>query len=203
MEHWPENILIQIFTKDKSVWKAAVKVFGRVTLNPVVQDAARKSLTPETTYVSKNSMGTFKYVITHDRCMLHCLTGPAVLTKKYDEKWYKYGELHRENGYAVQYTKGQRFWYQNGSLHRENGGPAAIFGDGNLEWRVHGVLNRPHSGPNSGPAKIYPDGKLEWYKDGLLHRPCSYSNAEYNIGGPAVMYNDGTEEFWVDGVRIA
>lgn len=42
------------------------------------------------------------------------------------KRWYRGGELHREEGPAIEWYGGSKEWYQNGVLHRV-GGPARIF----------------------------------------------------------------------------
>jgi hypothetical protein len=53
------------------------------------------------------------------------------------ERWYKDGELHREDGPAVIYPDGSKFWYKHGLFHREDG-PAVIVHDGNKKWYLNG-----------------------------------------------------------------
>lgn len=179
----PESVLVKIFTDSFAVWQKVVLAMGKLTMPIEIQMAARNKFL----YTSKNRNGEYHYIILEDRCALHGVAIPAIRKRNYDELWYRFGMRHRENMYAIQYVKGQRFWYYKDKLHRNGAdGPAAIFGDGNLEWREHGVLHRV-----GGPAKIYPDGMLEWYQNGVLH----------NDNGPARLYNDGSEERWIHGVR--
>lgn len=53
-------------------------------------------------------------------------------------RWYKNGELHRENGPAYIDKNGTKVWYQNGLRHREDG-PAVEFGNGYKEWHLNDI----------------------------------------------------------------
>jgi len=43
-----------------------------------------------------------------------------------NERWYKNGIPHRDNGPAVIFNDGCQYWYKNGKYHREDG-PAVIW----------------------------------------------------------------------------
>jgi hypothetical protein len=96
------------------------------------------------------------------------------------KKWYKNGELHREDGPAIITGNGAQHWYQNGELHRE-GGPALVCPYGSQYWYKRGLKHR-----EDGPAVIT-DAYEEWYKHGLKHRE----------DGPAFKhYNNTNIEYW-------
>jgi hypothetical protein len=78
-------------------------------------------------------------------------------------KWYRYNELHRNNGNpAVVYGNGAKFWYQHGKKHRDGDQPATCSSDGSKSWWQHGVLSRKFNLPNI----IYSDGSLLWRYNG-------------------------------------
>ena len=54
------------------------------------------------------------------------------------EKWFKDGELHREDGPAMEYTNGDKYWFINDKYHREYG-PAIEYHDGCKEWFINGT----------------------------------------------------------------
>ena len=37
------------------------------------------------------------------------------------KKWYRNGNLHRDDGPAIEYAHGAKCWYQNGKLYRDDG----------------------------------------------------------------------------------
>jgi hypothetical protein len=82
------------------------------------------------------------------------------------KRWYKNGELHREDGPAVEYTNGTKHWYQNNLLHRDDG-PATEHANGDKYWYQNGELHR-----EDGPAIEYANGVKHWYKNG---KPCEPS----------------------------
>lgn len=46
---------------------------------------------------------------------------PAVICSSGIKKWYKYGELHRENGPAIIFADGSEVWYKHGEItHKDN-----------------------------------------------------------------------------------
>lgn len=76
-------------------------------------------------------------------------------------KWYKDGELHRENDLpAIEGGKGGKAWYQHGKLHRI-GKPAIQFPDASEEWWINGLLHR-----EDGPAFVVPNENEEYYLHG-------------------------------------
>jgi hypothetical protein len=73
-----------------------------------------------------------------------------------NRRWYKDGELHREDGPAIDLIKGHLEWWLGGIQHREDG-PAIV--NNNLEvWVFDGREHRL-----DGPAVIHSDGTKEWY----------------------------------------
>jgi hypothetical protein len=98
---------------------------------------------------------------------------PARIDSDGTQKWFKNGELHRDNGPAIIDSNvfnevGTQYWFQNGFLHRDNG-PAIIYSDGSQSWYKNGFLHK-----DNGPAIIYTDGKKEYYKNGIKdHCPLS------------------------------
>lgn len=84
--------------------------------------------------------------------------------RKNSTRWYKNGQLHREDGPAVEWVDGSKEWFIDGKHHRENG-PAIEWDDGKREWYLNGVRHR-----ENGPAVEYPDGKKQWYLNGKLER---------------------------------
>ena len=85
---------------------------------------------------------------------------PAVITHDYIQKWYKDGELHRDNGPAMITQAGTKSWWKNGKRHRDNG-PAIVTNGGTEIWYNNGKKHR-----EDGPAVIYPDGEVEWWLNG-------------------------------------
>ena len=79
-----------------------------------------------------------------------------------DQKWYKNGKLHRDDGPAIILANGTEKWYQNGKQHRD-GGPAEIWANGctTQRWFQNGQLHR-----DDGPAVINKYGEKFWYLDG-------------------------------------
>jgi hypothetical protein len=53
------------------------------------------------------------------------------------QRWYKDGNLHREDGPAIIYPDGTKRWYKDGKRHREDG-PAIIYSDGTQRWYKNG-----------------------------------------------------------------
>lgn len=69
---------------------------------------------------------------------------PAVMAANGDQTWYKDGEHHRDNDLPNTIrTDGAQFWSKNYWRHREDG-PAVIYADGTLEWRINGQQYTPH-----------------------------------------------------------
>lgn len=50
-------------------------------------------------------------------CALHRLDGPARITSKGAEEWWKHGKIHRLDGPAISFPSGFREWYQEGKRH--------------------------------------------------------------------------------------
>ena len=59
------------------------------------------------------------------------------IDKDGNKRWYKNGELHRDDGPAIEWANGSKGWYKNGLLHRDDG-PAIEGADGTKEWWVDG-----------------------------------------------------------------
>lgn len=77
-----------------------------------------------------------------------------------EERWYKNGKLHREDGPAV-IINNDKYWYKNGRKHRLND-PAIELANGNKYWYKNGKLHK-----EDGPAKIIDDGaQKQWYVNG-------------------------------------
>jgi hypothetical protein len=68
---------------------------------------------------------------------LHRDDGPAVEHKSGDRSWFKNGQRHREDGPAIEWANGYRSWYKDGKLHKEDG-PAVIWAIGECEWFING-----------------------------------------------------------------
>ena len=102
------------------------------------------------------------------------------------KRWYKDGELHRDDGPAVIYSSGVEEWYLNGKLHRLDG-PAIIHPDGGEAWYLNGKEHR-----EDGPAIIHSNGTKEWWVKGSRHRD----------GGPALITASGYREWWVNGIEL-
>ena len=84
-------------------------------------------------------------------------------------RWFKDGELHREDGPAVEWSDGGEEWYLNGQRHRTDG-PAVIFTDGTKSWWLNGNRHR-----DDGPAVIFADGSKEWWLNDK-----EYTEKKYN-----------------------
>jgi hypothetical protein len=91
---------------------------------------------------------------------------------KGNKRWFKNGELHREDGPALECPDGFKAWYQNGKLHREDG-PAIEFTNGQKEWYINGCRHR-----TDGPAIEYSFGIKMWYLNGVrqkIHNKINYN----------------------------
>lgn len=53
-------------------------------------------------------------------------------------RWYKDGELHREDGPSYIDENGTKVWWLNGERHRLDGA-AVEFGNGCKEWWIDGI----------------------------------------------------------------
>lgn len=100
-------------------------------------------------------------------------------------RWYKDGELHRDDGPAVDRYDGVKIWYINGKPHREDG-PAVEYSDGRKDWFLNGVRHR-----EGGPAIEFATGSKEWYHCGELHRE----------DGPAREYLSGTKLWYLNDIE--
>lgn len=78
--------------------------------------------------------------------------------------YVSYKDLEDPGYEYKEYTLGIKKWYRNGELHREEG-PAVIYDNGKKEWWIHGKRHR-----EDGPAIIFHDGVKFWYKNGRLVR---------------------------------
>jgi len=127
------------------------------------------------------------------------------IDKEDTKRWYRNGELHRDDGPAVEWADGTKEWYRNGRKHRDDGpaeegngtrmwwregsphrddGPAAEWADGTKVWWSNGELHR-----DDGPAVERTDGSKEWWRNGWFHRD----------DGPAIERTDGSKEWWRNG----
>jgi hypothetical protein len=59
-----------------------------------------------------------------------------------NNRWYKYGKLHREDGPAAEYITGDKAWFLDGKLHREDG-PAVEYADGRITWWIDNTKLTP------------------------------------------------------------
>lgn len=79
-------------------------------------------------------------------------------------RYYKDGNVHREDGPSFIFPNGDQNWHQNNFLHREDG-PAIIRREYN-EWWIHGNIHR-----EDGPALEWIDNehkdKNMWYINGV------------------------------------
>jgi len=125
-------------------------------------------------------------------------------------RWYRNGQLHREDGPAVVESDGTGIrWFRNGELHREDG-PAFIDPKDGERWYRNGQLHR-----EDGPAVVSDTIGERWYQNGQLHREDGparqggitgdtgwFQNGEpHREDGPAIIHRDGTTEWFRDGVR--
>ena len=120
-----------------------------------------------------------------------------------EERWYRHGKLHREDGPAIVNKNGTKVWYRGGKIHRDNG-PAVVWLNGTLSWYRDDVLHR-----EDGPAVVHKNGGEEWYRNGEYHREDGpafvhvsgarmwYRNgARHRLDGPAVIWADGDTDNW-------
>ena len=121
------------------------------------------------------------------------------------KRWYKDGQLHREDGPALELTTGHKAWYQNSKRHREDG-PAIEWVTGSRCWYYKdiyidsGVQPDPalwgrvtsveaNGGPLLNGCIIDGYRSKRWYKDDQLHRE----------DGPSVERSGGLKEWHLDG----
>ena len=91
-------------------------------------------------------------------------------------------EPHREDGPAVIYPNGLILWKINGELHREDG-PAMITKTKEV-WYRNGLKHR-----EGGPARIdYMNNERIWYKNDRIH----------NENGPAFINGSGMTLWWLN-----
>ncbi len=88
-------------------------------------------------------------------------------------KYYKDGNLHREDGPACEYDDGTKSWYLNGDRHREDG-PAIEWGNGHREWYQNNLLHRL-----DGPAIDHVGFKSWYYKGKRLDVNCQEEFEQY------------------------
>jgi len=101
--------------------------------------------------------------ISDKRMMWYILKGYSIeVTEDGTRYWYRYGELHREDGPACEYANGDRHWYLNGQRHREDG-PAVEDADGDRHWYLNGQRHR-----EDGPAVEDANGRRVWYLNDRL-----------------------------------
>ena len=80
------------------------------------------------------------------------------------KRWYKEGNLHREDGPAVENSHGTKKWYKEGKLHRADG-PACEWADEDRDWYLEGNFYKQIN-PNDYIILDYFKGEDEivWYK---------------------------------------
>lgn len=98
-------------------------------------------------------------------------------------KWFRSGQLHREDGPALEQANGTKEWRRNGKMHREGGPAREEPGFGN-SWFINGRLHR-----EDGPAIERANGLKMWMQRGVLHRE----------DGPAIEDPDEGHEWWFNG----
>ena len=138
---------------------------------------------------------------------------PAVVKANGTIKWYRYGNLHRENDLPAAIYSYYKEWYWRGQLHRENDLPAVEYSFTGKEWYQHGVRHRD----GDLPAIHFKNDREEWYQYGKPHRgdglpAIVYSNGytEWRVYGrrhrdnnlPAVIHANGSKEWYIDGEFI-
>lgn len=97
---------------------------------------------------------------------LHRKDGPAKITPKGCQYWYRWGKLHREGGPAI-LGDNYEAWYVFGTPHREDG-PAIIY-HGIHHWYRWGKYHR-----EDGPALTCSDGEIYWFLNGVELSPLEY-----------------------------
>ena len=101
-----------------------------------------------------------------------------------EERWFKDGCPHNDNGPAIISFDGKEVWFRSNSRlsnawHRDNG-PSEIRPDGEESWYKDDLNNRVN-----GPAQIRPDGSELWCRNGTFSRK----------DGPAQIWDSGEENF--------
>lgn len=122
------------------------------------------------------------------KMLRHRVNGPAVKHPDKSVEYYRYDQLHREDGPAkIDPNTGLKEWWIENKRHREDG--PAVTGPETEQWWRRGVLDRPE---DDGPAVFF-RGKKMWICNGSIHRSESK--------GPAVEHSDGTKKEWYnDGI---
>ena len=110
------------------------------------------------------------------------------IDKDGNQRWFKDGKVHRENGPAIIWRDGEQDWYKDGKRHRDGDLPAVVTESGILHYYKYGKLHRD----GDLPAIMRPSGHRAWYQDGWEHR---------DGDKPAVISGDGDEEWWRHGNR--
>ena len=107
------------------------------------------------------------------------------------QRWYKDGELHRDDGPALLHVCGDQEWFQNGKWHRDGNLPAIVYTDGEEEWfKAWYKYGKQHR--EDGPAILNANGLQAWYKNDKLHRDCDL---------PAIVHLNGYQAWYKDGKR--
>ena len=86
--------------------------------------------------------------------------------------WYQDGKKHRDNDLPAEISDTWHKYYKHGDLHRDNG--PAVITNAYIIYYKHGNRHRA-----DGPAVIYQHGTVEYYIDGVLcngpiEKPPSY-----------------------------
>jgi hypothetical protein len=135
----------------------------------------------------------------HVHGVLHNVHGPAVRYANGDCEYYVNGLRHNAiedaNGAfrqqpAVIRADGTRIYYVRNEVHRADGLPAAIFANGGIEFREHGILHCLN-----GPAMTFANGDAEFLQYGKRHR----------LDGPAMIFADPNveDQYYLEGVRVS
>ena len=99
--------------------------------------------------------------------------------KFYDEskRWYKEGNLHREDGPAVEFKDGNKLWYLEGYIYTKEEYNSKL---NNEKVYTEEEFKKLSVNKRTGCVK-YANGDKRWFKKGELHRE----------DGPAIEYADG------------
>lgn len=83
-----------------------------------------------------------------------------------NQYWHFHWKLHRDGGLPAYVSANgkHREFYKFGNLHREDG-PAKELADGGYEYFVNGLRHR-----DGGPAVVHANGDKLWYQNDKLHR---------------------------------
>lgn len=156
--------------------------------------------------------------------VLHSMNDEPSLTiaswsgKVVEQKWYRFGLLHRDNDKPATIDSNVKVWMMYGVCTRGGDRPAVVFEDGEEQYIVNGQMHR-----FDDPAVIRPDGSREWFINGSR---CHYNGDAtiitndgtklwtlgnptheiedklHNEHGPAVIHPDGSVEYWLGGSRV-